>query len=227
MRFGPLDELHMSVPIRVIFIALFLLLATAGRAQPVDALFDPLDLSDSIPVSIVDMTGMASAGVDDSQLAQWALQDWSRAIDGRLRFHIVAEESEALILVRFVPPGGGQYGEMLALEANGRRGAAVFVRPDTEALGPVIAARAAEDSLFRETIVYLTCVHELGHALGLAHTAEYADIMYAFGYGGDIEEYFHRYRRRLETRDDIREQSALSAADRQRVRALYSDGNER
>ncbi len=31
-----------------------------------------------------------------------------------------------------------------------------------------IATRAGLDALFRDTIVYLTCLHELGHALGLA-----------------------------------------------------------
>ena len=57
--------------------------------------------------------------------------------------------------------------------------------------------RARLDALFRDTIVYLTCLHELGHALGLAHTADFADVMYFFGFGGDITEFFGRYRRTL------------------------------
>ena len=198
--------------------------APAQQVPPVaGALFAPLDVSESIPVSIVDMTGSArSGGVDDAQLARWALEDWSRALDGKLEFHVVESEDEALIRIRFVPPGGGQYGEMLQLRIDGRRGAAVFVRPDMQALGPVIGARAASDGLFRETVVYLTCVHELGHALGLAHTADYEDIMYAFGFGGDIEEYFLRFRRRIDAREDIRVQSGLSESDRARVRELYA-----
>ena len=85
----------------------------------------------------------------------------------------------------------------------------------------MIARRAKRDALFRETIVYLTCLHELGHALGLGHTAEYADIMYAFGFGGDIEEYFMRYRRNLEDRSDIEGETGLSRWDRKHIRALY------
>lgn len=208
-------------------LVVLLLLCSHARAQQVPevagALFAPLDISDSIPVSVVDMTGNGvSSGANDAQLASWALADWSRALDGRLSFHVVDDEDEALIRIRFVPPGGGQYGEMIQLRVDGKRGAAVFVRPDTRALGPVIAGRAARDPLFRETIVYLTCVHELGHALGLAHTADYADIMYAFGFGGDIEEYFLRFRRQIEVRDDIRGRTGLSESDRARVRALYT-----
>jgi hypothetical protein len=206
-------------------IGLVYAVCACGQQRAADALFAPLDTTDSIAVSIVDMTRDPDArSADDAQLAIWALADWARALDGRFRFHIAQDEDDALIRIRFVPPGGGQYGEMVQLRVDGRRGAGVFIRPDTQALGPVIAERAAADSLFRDTIVYLTCVHELGHALGLAHTAEYADIMYAFGYGGDIEEYFMRYRRRIQTRSDIPAQTGLSDSDRARVRALYRLG---
>jgi hypothetical protein len=62
--------------------------------------------------------------------------------------------------------------------------------------------------------VYLTCLHETGHALGLPHTAAFDDIMYSFQYGGDIAEYFGRYRRRLQARDDIHKNAGMSEADR-------------
>jgi hypothetical protein len=41
--------------------------------------------------------------------------------------------------------------------------------------------------------------------------------MYSFQYGGDIPEYFARYRRKLHTREDIRKNSGLSDADRRNI----------
>jgi predicted Zn-dependent protease len=78
-----------------------------------------------------------------------------------------------------------------------------------------------QDPLLRDTIVYLTCLHETGHALGLQHTAAFADIMYSFQYGGDIPEYFGRYRRLLLARGDIRKHAGMSADDRKRIAQMY------
>lgn len=97
------------------------------------------------------------------------------------------------------------YGEAKPILVDGKKGAEVYVRPAP--LG------AADDKLLRDTIVYLTCLHETGHALGLPHTAAFEDIMYSFQYGGDIPEYFNRYRRKLRNREDIQNNSAISQAD--------------
>lgn len=156
----------------------------------------------------------------DEELAVWALGAWERATGGALRFVPVAE-AQALIRIHFVPAGAGQYGEMRALRLGERRGAAVYVRPDTDALGPDIAERARNDVLFRDTVVFLTCLHELGHALGLNHTADFRDIMFFFGYGGDIPAFFGRFRERLTARADIAMESGLSDDDVAQLRALY------
>ena len=158
----------------------------------------------------------------DGELAAWALHAWERSARGALTFVPVDRAEDALVRIFWAPPGGGQYGEMMPLEIRGRRGAAVFVRPETNAFGPDIAARANADELFRDTIVYLTCVHELGHALGLRHTTRFEDVMYFFGFGGDIPEFFGRYRRQLKARADIATAGGISAGDLAQLRALYS-----
>jgi hypothetical protein len=45
--------------------------------------------------------------------------------------------------------------------------------------------------------------------------------MYSFQYGGDIAEYFARYRRQISSREDIRKHAGMSAHDRERLAELY------
>jgi hypothetical protein len=182
-----------------------------------------LDAAAPVPYFIGE--GRADTGFRpaDRQLARWALEAWQRHAGGALRFE-PAPESDALIRVYWVGPSDGQYGEMRPLRMGGRNGAEVFIRPDMDGLGPDIADRTRRDVLMREAIVYLTCLHELGHALGMAHTSDFRDIMYFFGYGGDIVAYFERYRRQLGSRADIASASGLSQGDIGRLRALYEAG---
>ncbi len=189
-------------------------------AQDLSAL-EPLDAMGEVTYFIAE--GMPGSGFleADRDLAKWALAAWEQGAAGGLRLKPGAEAT-ALLRVYWVPASFGLYGEMRPLIVEDRRGAAVFVRPDTEALGRPIADRAREDPLFRDAVVYLTCLHELGHALGLAHTSDFDNIMYFFGYGGDIPGFFGRYRDVLRTRADIAAVSGLSAGDLSRLRALYA-----
>jgi hypothetical protein len=130
----------------------------------------------------------------DPDLAQWAMEAWSSASGGKLKLVRTNDKNVSKIRIYWITTREGLYGET--------RGGDVYVRPEPG------------QGLSRETIVYLTCLHEAGHALGLRHTADFADIMYNFQFGGDIAEYFGRYRRKLSRREDIPKYSGISPNDR-------------
>ena len=200
--------------------AIGLVVIAAGAMAQTIAPLQPATASGRVPYFVALGETGSEFRTADIELARWALKAWEKALDGALTFEPSAED-DALVRVHWIAPGAGQYGEMRPLLVRGRRGAAVYIRPDTNALGEAIANLARADPLLRESIVYLTCVHELGHALGLEHTSQYTDIMYFFGYGGDIPGFFTRYRKQLKSRADIEKVSGISADDIKRVRALY------
>ena len=115
------------------------------------------------------------------------------------------------------------YGEARPIKVNGQRRAVIYVNPDVTQLGDEIAAAASGEWLLRDAIVYLTCVHESGHALGLTHTGKFEDIMYSFGFGGNIVEYFELYRHTLSARSDIRMHFGISDYDRERLVVLFKN----
>jgi hypothetical protein len=146
---------------------------------------------------------------DDHELAAWALEAWQNASAGAIEVSRVRDPQHARIRIFWATAEQGLYGEARPVLVDGKRGAEVYVRP--------APFRTGDDRLMRDAIVYLTCLHETGHALGLAHTAVFDDIMYSFQYGGDIPEYFGRYRRRLHAREDIHRNSGMSEADRRHL----------
>jgi len=129
---------------------------------------------------------------------------------------------DALLRIRWISSHEGLFGETQRAIVKGQEGAVVNVMPEVSQLGEPLSTRAVSDALLRETIVYLTCVHELGHAVGLNHTRNFEDIMYSFAYGGDFVAYFMRYRSRLQTRADIAKFSGLSGQDVETLRSLYN-----
>lgn len=150
----------------------------------------------------------------DPELAEWALKAWETASAGALTLSKAENPSHAHIRLLWASGRDGLYGETRPIIVDGVRGAEIYVLP-------TVVPPTERDELLRDAIVYLTCLHEGGHALRLEHTADFADIMYSFQYGGDIAAYFGRYRRLLSNRAEIRKHSGLSDGDRRQLADLF------
>jgi Matrixin len=183
--------------------------------------FGRLDTREPITYIIDDGKGVPGYRDSDRELAKMAFDAWSRESGGQLKFAETKTSDTALIRIRWISTNEGLYGETQRVQVNGKPGAIVYVMPQVSVQGEPLASRAVQDNLLRETIVYLTCVHELGHAVGLQHTAKFDDIMYYFGYGGNIVDYFMRYRTKLQSRTDIAKYSGLSPSDVTALRRVY------
>lgn len=210
---------RLRIPCWALTIMVVALNALPGKAH---AQQEAWRLDPSGPITYFIAEGSPESGFKegDRTLAAWALEAWARQTTPALDVE-PGPEASATIRVYWVSAGTGLYGEMRRRPVEGRLAADVFVSPDMYGLGPDIALNGTLDPLFRDSVVYLTCVHELGHAFGLSHTSAFADIMYSFQYGGDFVAYFMRFREQLEVRDDILQATPFSPADRVAFRFLY------
>jgi hypothetical protein len=159
-------------------------------------------------------TNPAGAPAGAEELVSRALRTWTAAAQ-HIRLERTAERRDARIRVHFAT-SPGVYGETRPR-----------VDPATGAItsADVVIATdiAGDDPLTQRIVLYLTALHELGHAIGLPHTDNFADIMYSFRRPDDGERYFMAYRRRLHAPGDVgsAQVSGLSPNDIATVRALY------
>ena len=146
-------------------------------------------------------------------LVEKAMKTWTAAADGRFTL-VKAWESTAPVRVHFFS-ADYRYG-VTAPRVNPATG--YIVKAEV-----AVAADAGRDALERQIIVYLTALHEIGHALGMEHTEDINTIMYLFREPGDGEKFFGAYRRKLKSAADIgsADASGLSTADINTLRSLY------
>ena len=192
----------------IIGIAFFVGLTSAVRAQPEQR---PRWAAHAIISVWIDAHG--SPGGADS-LVDRALATWTRAAGGRFVLQKTASREQSAVRVRFAR-ADGIYGET-----------SPHVDRTTGLIGSaevLIAGDVAGDAVQQRIVIYLTALHELGHALGLPHTNAFDDIMYSFRRPDDGERYFGAYRRRLRASEDIGTERAtgLSSADITAIGVLY------
>lgn len=147
-------------------------------------------------------------------MVERALKVWTDASGGRLTLVSAARREDAAIRIIFVS-SDTTYGEA-APRVDRTTGliaqADVAINSDTPA-----------DGLDARIILYLTALHELGHALGLPHSDTFSAIMYRFRRPDDGARYFGAYRQKIRGIDDIGSPRAtgLDAEDIAALRALY------
>jgi hypothetical protein len=158
-----------------------------------------------IPVWI----GESSERVDDPLMVERAMRVWSDAAAGRFTLARTTDAAAARVRVRFAT-GDATFGEASPVAD---RSSGFITGADI-----AIAANLEADPLLQRVIIYLTALHELGHALGLRHTSRFDDIMYLFRRPDAV-------RRRIRTEADIGAPGAtgLSEGDLVALRALYGE----
>jgi hypothetical protein len=154
------------------------------------------------------------APADAASFVERALKVWTGAAGERLTLTRTPARNDAAIRVFFVR-SDTNYGET-----------APHVDPRTGLIASAdvaINSDVPSDGLDARIVVYMTALHELGHALGLPHSDTFSAIMYRFRRPDDGERYFGAYRRRLRSADDIGSPRATGLADEdiEMLRRLY------
>jgi matrixin len=154
------------------------------------------------------------APANAAMLVERAMQAWTDASEGRVTLVRAATRADAAIRVLFVR-SDTTYGE-----------AAPRVDPGTGLIAHAdvaINADVPDDPIDARIVVYLTALHELGHALGLPHSDTFSAIMYRFRRPDDGARYFGAYRRKLRAMNDVGSARAtgLDPEDVAALRNLY------
>lgn len=127
-------------------------------------------------------------------LVERAMKHWSDASNGQLTLIRAATRPEAAIRIFFVS-SDNVYGE-----------AAPRIDPATGFIAQAdvaINSAVPDDATDARIVVYLTALHELGHAIGLPHSDTFSAIMYRFRRPDDGARYFGAYRRLIRSADDV------------------------